>query len=85
MDPDTRSPARSLSSGDDADRAYALWRSERLREFDEDYAAWRATGANSFPPDFDTWRQARRELLIEQATAGQPMLPDDDPAPPSAL
>ena len=83
MDPDT--PRSESSNGDAADHAYALWRSERLRQFDEDYAAWRATGASHFPPDFDTWRQARRELLIEQATAGQPMLPDDDPAPPSPL
>ena len=78
MDPDTRSPAPSLSTAprDDADRAYAHWRSERLRQFDEDYAAWRATGANSFPPDFDTWRQARRENFrspircVKQSSSG---------------
>jgi hypothetical protein len=66
-----------------ADAAYDAWRSQRLRELDEDYAAWRQSGATSFPADFESWRQARRELIVEQSSAGLPLVQADADAPES--
>jgi len=63
------------------DAEYARWRGEHMRRLDEDYAAWRETGAKRFPEDFDAWRQARRELVIEQSTAGLPLVAATDEAP----
>jgi len=87
MGPDPSAPSSADPAQTDPDAAYAAWRSQRLREFDEDYAAWRQTGARIFPPDFDSWRQARRELIIEQSTAGLPLVaagdtPEGETAPP---
>jgi hypothetical protein len=66
-----------------ADAAYDAWRSQRLREFDEAYAVWRQSGATTFPADFDSWRQARRELIVEQSSAGLPLMQADEAAPES--
>ena len=63
------------------DAEYTRWRSEHIRRLDEDYAVWRETGAKHFPEDFDAWRQARRELVIEQSSAGLPLIAATDEAP----
>jgi len=76
--PQAPTPADAANLAPDA--AFARWRENRLREFDEDYAAWRETGHTRFPPDFDAWRRARRELMAEQASAGVPLVPVDDGA-----
>ena len=80
--PDDRPPVDPADCTE-PDLAYARWREQRLREFDEDYAAWRGTGARHFPPDFDAWRSARRELIAEQSAAGLPLLSAGEDAPES--
>ena len=53
---------------------YLRWRAAHLQRLDEDYAAWCQTGAKRFPEDFDAWRQARHELIVEQSSAGLPLV-----------
>ena len=62
------------------DADYARWRTAHLQRLDEDYAAWRETGAQKFPEDFDAWRHARRELVMEQSSAGLPLVAATDAA-----
>jgi hypothetical protein len=63
------------------DAAYQQWRTLHLASLDEAYAVWRQTGARRFPEDFDAWRQARRELQVEQSSAGLPLVAATDEAP----
>ena len=74
----TRAEAADLTA---CDADYARWRSEHIRQLDEAYAAWRETGAKKFPEDFDAWRHARHELVIEQSSAGLPLVAATDEAP----
>ena len=53
---------------------YKRWRAKHLKRLDEDFAVWLQLGASTFPEDFDSWRQARRELLVEQWSAGKPLV-----------
>ena len=67
--------------GSSWDADYQRWRAAHLQRLDEDYAAWCETGAERFPEDFDAWRRARHELIVEQSSAGLPLVSATDDAP----
>jgi hypothetical protein len=64
---------------------YKRWRAKHLKRLDEDFAVWLQLGAATFPEDFDSWRQARRELLVEQWSAGKPLTPAGGPDGPETI
>lgn len=43
------------------DAAYAQWRDEELRKFDEEYEAWRSERYRRFADEFEDWRRNRSQ------------------------